>query len=114
MVEGSGDLMGDGVNIAARLEGICEPGRICLSRAAYEQVKGKLDFTVRDLGEQNLKNIAQPVRVHSLDVGRPAQAKPAAQKQGKMLLPLVAGIVALIAISAAAWYFIGGIVRARP
>ena len=107
MVEGSGDLMGDGVNIAARLEGICEPGGICLSRAAYEQVKGKLDFAVRDLGEQKLKNIAQPVRAYLLDVGKPAQVKPVAQKQGKILVPLVAGIVALIAIAGGAWYFIG-------
>ena len=50
MVEPDGDLMGDGVNIAARLEGIAEPGGICLSRSAYEQVKGKIELTVQDRG----------------------------------------------------------------
>jgi TolB-like protein len=70
--------MGDGVNIAARLEGIAEPGAICLSEDAYRQVKSRIDLTVRDLGQQSLKNIAEPVRVYSLQVGAPAQAKPAA------------------------------------
>ena len=72
-----GDLMGDGVNIAARLEGVCEPGEICLSEDAYRQVKGRLDLAVTDLGQTQLKNIAEPIRVYSLDVGQPAQAKPA-------------------------------------
>ena len=76
--ESDGDLMGDGVNIAARLEGIAEPGAICLSEDAYRQVKARLDLAVSDLGETQLKNIAEPVRVYSLQVGVPAQAKPAA------------------------------------
>src|SRR5882757_5019361 len=67
--ESDGDLMGDGVNIAARLEGICEPGAICLSEQAYWQVKGRLDIKVSDLGLTQLKNIADPVRVYSLEVG---------------------------------------------
>ena len=75
--EADGDLMGDGVNIAARLEGICEPGAICLSEDAYRQVKGRLDLAVRDLGPTQLKNIADPVRVYSVEVGKPAPAKPA-------------------------------------
>jgi class 3 adenylate cyclase len=74
--ESDGDLMGDGVNIAARLEGIAEPGAICLSEDAYRQVRARLDFAVSDLGETQLKNIAEPVRVYSLQVGVPAQAKP--------------------------------------
>jgi TolB-like protein/class 3 adenylate cyclase len=77
--ESDGDLMGDGVNIAARLEGIAQPGAICLSEDAYRQVKARLDLAVSDLGEVQLKNIAEPVRVYSLQVGIPAQAKPAAQ-----------------------------------
>src|ERR1700728_119925 len=64
--ESDGDLMGDGVNIAARLEGIAEPGGICLSYAAYEQVRDKLTEEFSDLGEQSLKNIARPVRVYRL------------------------------------------------
>ena len=74
--EADGDLMGDGVNIAARMEGICEPGAICLSEDAYRQVKGRLDLAVRDLGPIQLKNIAEPIRVYSLEVGKPAHAKP--------------------------------------
>ena len=76
--ESDGDLMGDGVNIAARLEGIAKPGAICLSEDAYRQVKSRLDRAVNDLGPTHLKNIAEPVRVYSLQVDVPAQAKPAA------------------------------------
>src|SRR5271166_1611288 len=58
------DILGDSVNIAARLEGIAEPGGICLSAAAYEQVRGKLEIAVDDMGEQDLKNIARPLRTY--------------------------------------------------
>jgi adenylate cyclase len=74
--ESDGDLMGDGVNIAARLEGICKPGAVCLSEDAYRQVKGRLDLAVSDLGPTQLKNIAEPVRVYSIEVGKPVHAKP--------------------------------------
>ena len=53
--------MGDGVNIAARLEGIAEPGAICLSEDAYRQVRGRFDLAVTDLGPTQLKNIAEPM-----------------------------------------------------
>jgi TolB-like protein/class 3 adenylate cyclase/Flp pilus assembly protein TadD len=75
--ESDGDLMGDGVNIAARLEGIAKPGAIALSEDAYRQVKGRLDLMVSDLGQTELKNIAEPIRVYSLEVGSTAQAVPA-------------------------------------
>ena len=75
--ESDGDLMGDGVNIAARLEGISGPGAICLSEQAHWQVKGRLDLAVTDLGPTQLKNIAEPIRVYSLDVGPPTKPKPA-------------------------------------
>jgi adenylate cyclase len=81
--ESDGDLMGDGVNIAARLEGIAEPGAICLSEDAYRQVKARLDLAVGDLGQRHLKNIAEPVRVYSLQVGKPAQPKPAAPSEAR-------------------------------
>ena len=74
--EADGDLMGDGVNIAARLEGIAKPGAICLSEDAYRQVKGRLDLAVTDLGPTQLKNIAEPIRVYSLQDGIPVQTEP--------------------------------------
>ena len=64
--ESDGDLMGDGVNIAARLEGIADRGGICISRQVLDQVEGKLDLTYRELGRQNLKNIVKPVEVHAI------------------------------------------------
>ncbi len=103
--ESDGDLMGDGVNIAARLEGVCEPGAICLSEDTYRQVKGRLDLAITDLGPTQLKNIAEPVRVYSLRVGVPAQAKPPNPKKRSALALLAAGIAALfIVIGAGGWY----------
>src|SRR5208282_4518160 len=91
--ESDGDLMGDGVNIAARLEGIAKPGAICLSEQAYWQVKQRLDLKVSDLGSQSLKNIAEPLRVYALDVGKPVHAKPtpvpAPEKSGPPRLSMV-------------------------
>src|SRR6202795_4863031 len=83
--ESDGDLMGDGVNIAARLEGVAKPGAICLSEDAYRQVKGRLDLKVTDLGPVQLKNIADPIRAYSLQVGPSAtkavpRPEPAASK----------------------------------
>jgi len=79
--ESDGDLMGDGINIAARLEGIAKPGAICLSEDAYRQVKARLNLAVSDLGETQLKNIAEPIRVYSLEVGAATQAKSATQSE---------------------------------
>ena len=106
--EADGDLMGDGVNIAARLEGIAAPGAICLSEDAYRQVKGRLDLAVSDLGPTQLKNIADPIRVYSLQVGVPAQAKPAAvPKKRSSLAPLAAGIAALlVVIAGGGWWLV--------
>jgi adenylate cyclase len=113
--EADGDLMGDGVNIAARLEGIANPGAICLSEDAYRQVSGRLDMAVTDLGPIELKNIERPIRVYSLQVGVPAQAKAATEPESPLkprprsaFLPLIAGIVALIVVAAGAWYFLAG------
>src|SRR5271163_1735855 len=64
--ESDGDLMGDGVNIAARLEGVADRGGICISRQVLDQVEGKLDLSYRELGRQNLKNIAKPVEVYAI------------------------------------------------
>jgi TolB-like protein/class 3 adenylate cyclase/Flp pilus assembly protein TadD len=78
------DVFGDGVNIAARLESIAEPGGICISSAAYDQVRGKVGVEFADLGEQNLKNIALPVRAYSVvrdgpsPAAQPERARPGA------------------------------------
>jgi adenylate cyclase len=110
--ESDGDLMGDGVNIAARLEGVCDPGAVCLSEDAYRQVKSRLDLAVTDLGQTQLKNIADPIRVYSLQVGVPAAAKPAAPagsvapKRRSSLARLAAGIAALIVVAGAAWWLL--------
>jgi TolB-like protein/class 3 adenylate cyclase len=75
-----GDIYGDGVNIAARVEALASPGAICLSDNAYQQIKGKLALDVSDMGEQQLKNIPQPVRLYSIRLdgtsARPALALP--------------------------------------
>jgi adenylate cyclase len=115
--EADGDLMGDGVNIAARLEGIGKPGAVCLSEDAYRQVRARLDLAVSDLGATQLKNIAEPVRVYSLQVGVAAQAKPAepatkarpaAPERRSRLALLGVGIAAVLAmIGAGAWHYLG-------
>jgi TolB-like protein/class 3 adenylate cyclase len=115
--ESDGDLMGDGVNIAARLEGIAKPGAICLSEDAYRQVKGRLDLKVSDLGLTQLKNIAEPVRVYSLEVGGQAHAKVATPSgpagpsaahapRKRSVLALSALAIALL-LAAVAWHFAG-------
>ena len=76
--ESDGDLMGDGVNIAARLEGIADPGGICLSEDAYRQVRDRIKDALIDLGEKALKNIARPVRVYAIKMG-PTGTMPAPQ-----------------------------------
>src|SRR6202522_783616 len=94
--ESDGDLMGDGVNIAARLEGIAEPGAICLSEDAYRQVSGRLDMEVTDLGPVQLKNIERRIGAYSVQVGVPVRAKSAASappKRRSLTLPTLALVV---------------------
>src|SRR2546421_7118649 len=74
------DIFGDGVNVAARLEALCEPGGICVSHRVREDTQDKLDIAFEDIGEQQLKNIARPVRVYRARLddapARPALALP--------------------------------------
>jgi adenylate cyclase len=107
--EDDGDLMGDGVNIAARLESVAKPGAICLSEDAYRQVKSRLDLNVRDLGTMTLKNIAELVRAYSVEVGKPPIMRKRKVASGGRLIPAAAGLAALIAVGGAgAWYLTTG------
>jgi TolB-like protein/class 3 adenylate cyclase len=85
--EADGDLMGDGVNIAARLEGVCAAGAISMSEDFYRQLKGRLDVAITELGLTELKNIPELIRVYLLDVGRPAEAKSAPPPTPQMPTP---------------------------
>jgi TolB-like protein len=85
--ESDGDLMGDGVNIAARLEGICEVGGICISEDAYRQVRDKIKESFVDLGEQALKNIARPVRAYQVRPARDGREVSGEASAAELVLP---------------------------
>jgi adenylate cyclase len=109
IVDGN-DIFGDGVNIAARLESICEPGGLCISEIARDQVRDKLPLTFSDLGEQQVKNIARPVRVFGLapqaiaETGElaTALARPVRLRNRAALAAVLA--IAVILAGAAAWW----------
>jgi class 3 adenylate cyclase/TolB-like protein/Flp pilus assembly protein TadD len=109
IIEGS-DIFGDGVNIAARLESICEPGGLCISDTACDQVRGKLPLTFADGGEQQVKNIARPIRVFTLAPQSIAEAPEMAERgatpaKSRGRIPLVAAAaLTVIAIGAGAWW----------
>ena len=89
LIEGD-DILGDGVNVAARLESISEPGGICISDAAYVQVRDKLEVTFKDIGEQTLKNIPRPVRVYRLDRDSPLDnPEPSLQSQERLSIAVL-------------------------
>ncbi|MGA7864969.1 MAG: adenylate/guanylate cyclase domain-containing protein [Stellaceae bacterium] len=81
------DIFGDGVNVAARLETLAEPGGICVSHVVRDQVRDKLAFAFEDMGEQQVKNIARPVRIHRIRIDAAAAALPAAAPQPTLALP---------------------------
>src|SRR5713101_4084152 len=84
------DIYGDGVNVAARLEALAEPGGICVSRVVRDQVRDKVDFGFEDLGEQQVKNIARPVRVYRIPLAETARTKaplPLPEKPSLAVLP---------------------------
>jgi class 3 adenylate cyclase len=102
--ESDGDLMGDGVNIAARLEGIAKPGTICLSEDAYRQVKGRLEMKVSALGATHLKNIAEPVRAYLVEVARLKRWSAPRHR----LVAALGALLILVVAGAAGWRFIAG------
>ena len=110
------DILGDGVNIAARLEAVCEPGGICLSGSAYDHVRGRIEAEFVDLGDKALKNIARPVRAYALGVADIARAKvltpvtpaaPTPQKRRFRLAPLGPALASLlVVIAGGAWWLL--------
>ncbi len=110
LIEGD-DILGDGVNVAARLEAICEPGGVLISATAFDHVRGRVDASFVDLGEKQLKNIARPVRAYSVEVGAPTRPTPAAPSKStatnsravSLLLLTALGVLA-IAGAAGAWF----------
>jgi TolB-like protein/class 3 adenylate cyclase len=105
-----GDIFGDGVNVAARLEGLAEPGGICIARNVYNQVEAKLDLTFEPMGEHSVKNIAKPITVYRVLPGPGVRAKtrPATiawALRRHRLAAIAAAVAVLLAASAAgAWY----------
>jgi TPR repeat protein/class 3 adenylate cyclase len=106
--ETDGDLMGDGVNIAARLEGIAKPGSIYLSEDAYRQVRARLDLAISDLGQNRLKNIPEPVRVYAVEVASSSKGNLSRSPRRRHLVS--AGLLATVAfflVAGVAWRLIG-------
>ena len=107
------DLLGDGVNVAARLEGLAEAGGICISRTARDQVRDRLDIALDDLGEVEVKNIARPVRVFRVSgVGGASPAAPLATKSARKFV--VPAVVLLIAVLGGGWWLLDSENRGNP
>jgi TolB-like protein/class 3 adenylate cyclase len=101
MVKGD-DVYGDGVNVAARLEGLAEPGSVLVSRTVFDHAKGKVAAVFEDLGEQELKNIAEPVRVYRISMGSEVTKTPTVAKvtSRSRRLPVIAAMVVLLVVAA--------------
>ncbi len=110
MVKGD-DLLGDGVNIAARLEGIAEPGNIYVSSSVYDQIAGKLDLGFVDLGDQSLKNIDRPIRAYRVE--REGRRVTAAHKPRRGSGPWIAATLGAIAVAAGIAWYLGQLSSAR-
>jgi adenylate cyclase len=104
------DIFGDGVNVAARLEALAEPGGICVSRTVHDNIRDKLPYAFEDIGEQSVKNIARPVRVYTLRpraiVELPTSSVPSATpRRRRSVLPVIAAaIVAVLAVAVGVWW----------
>jgi adenylate cyclase len=104
-----GDIFGDGVNVAARLEALAEPGGICISRMVRDQIRDKLAYAFEDLGEQSVKNIARPVRVYAL---RPEVVTDAPVRGLPIAIPrpyigriaMAAALTAVLVTAGGAWW----------
>jgi adenylate cyclase len=105
------DIYGDGVNIAARLEALAEPGGICISRVVRDQIRDKLPYPFDDMGEQSVKNIARPVRAYAMSAAEAAltslvasAAQPSSARRNVRLPVIAAGAVAVIGLGIAVWW----------
>jgi adenylate cyclase len=122
VVERDGDLLGDGVNIAARLEGLAEVGGICISRAVHEQVANKLSVQFADIGAQEVKNIPTPVHAYMVAMRREdgtystpqVKKKPAAATQPNWMWPAAAALVCLAAIGVVGFLYFTKIETMAP
>ena len=106
------DIYGDGVNVAARLEGLAEPGGICVTRVVRDQVRDRLGFAFEDMGEQSVKNISRPLRVYAWRpegvAGLPTTSVPIAvptRRRRMILAPIGAAVMAALVIAVVAWWF---------
>ncbi len=107
-----GDILGDGVNVAARLEGLAEPGGICLARNVWNQVKAKLDLAFEPMGEHRVKNIAEPITVYRVNLDAPGRARRRRPVWAQRRWQAAAAVVLLLALGAGgAWY---GLWRPAP
>jgi adenylate cyclase len=104
------DIFGDGVNVAARLEALAEPGGICISRTVRDQIRDKLPYPLEDMGEQSVKNIARPVRVYALRpeavAEMPARSVPleASRRRPTVLVAMTAATAAVLVVAVIAWW----------
>ena len=107
VIEEGDSIYGDGVNIAARLEGLAEAGGICISESAYQQIENKLPLKYEYLGEHEVKNITKPVRVYraQIESGEPSHAKVKVEGKNRKYLTIAATVVVIFA-AAAVWQFV--------
>src|SRR3984893_6777477 len=105
-----GDIFGDGVNIAARLEALAEPGGVCISRTVRDHIRDKLPYPFEDRGEQSVKNIARPVRIYALrpeavaDLPASGVLPKAPPQRHRAILAITATALAALVVAVAAWW----------
>ena len=100
-----GDLLGDGVNIAARIEAATEPGGVCISGSVYDQIQNKLSLSFRQLPDKAFKNIAQPVRTFAIGGDTPPVVRGAHRAAWAPRAAVLAGLAAIVVLAGAAWWF---------
>lgn len=106
VIDQDGDLLGDGVNVAARLEGLAEPGGICLSRAARDQIRDRMDVAMADMGDIEVKNIGRPVRTFKVLMNGESGGKaPSAQERSIWPAAAAAVLAAIVLLTGALFWW---------